>query len=35
MVLTTFYGFHLMWWSAVVMLAVALIGIALRLRGRL
>ena len=33
--LPTFYGFHLMWWSAVVMLGVALIGIALRLRGRL
>jgi cytochrome d ubiquinol oxidase subunit I len=35
MMLPTFYGFHLMWWSAVVMLGVALIGIALRLRGRL
>jgi cytochrome d ubiquinol oxidase subunit I len=35
MMLPAFYGFHLMWWSAVVMLAVALIGIALRLRGRL
>jgi cytochrome bd ubiquinol oxidase subunit I len=33
--LTTFYGFRLMWWSSVVMLAVAMIGIALRLRGRL
>lgn len=34
-ILPTFYGFRLMWWSAVVMLAVAMIGIALRLRGRL
>jgi cytochrome d ubiquinol oxidase subunit I len=33
--LPTFYGFRLMWWSSVVMLAVAMIGIALRLRGRL
>jgi cytochrome d ubiquinol oxidase subunit I len=33
--LPAFYGFHLMWWSSVVMLAVAMIGIALRLRGRL
>jgi cytochrome d ubiquinol oxidase subunit I len=33
--LPTFYGFHLMWWSAVVMLGVAMIGIALRLRGRM
>jgi cytochrome bd ubiquinol oxidase subunit I len=35
MMLPAFYGFHLMWWSAVVMLGVALTGIALRLRGRL
>jgi cytochrome bd ubiquinol oxidase subunit I len=35
MMLPTFYGFHLMWWSSVVMMAVAMIGIALRLRGRL
>jgi cytochrome bd ubiquinol oxidase subunit I len=35
MMLTTFYGFRFMWWSAVVMLAVAMIGIVLRLRGRL
>jgi cytochrome d ubiquinol oxidase subunit I len=35
MMLPTFYGFHLMWWSAVAMLGVALIGIALRLRARL
>jgi cytochrome d ubiquinol oxidase subunit I len=35
MMLPTFYGFHLMWWAAVVMLGVALTGIALRLRGRL
>jgi cytochrome bd ubiquinol oxidase subunit I len=33
--LPTFYGFRLMWWSSVVMLAVSMIGIALRLRGRL
>jgi cytochrome d ubiquinol oxidase subunit I len=33
--LPTFYGFRLMWWSSTVMLAVAMIGIALRLRGRL
>jgi cytochrome bd ubiquinol oxidase subunit I len=33
--LPTFYGFRLMWWSSVVMLAVSMIGIALRLRRRL
>jgi cytochrome d ubiquinol oxidase subunit I len=33
--LPAFYGFHLMWWPAVLMVAVALGGIALRLRGRL
>jgi cytochrome d ubiquinol oxidase subunit I len=35
MMLPAFYGFHLMWWAAVVMLGVALTGIVLRLRGRL
>ena len=35
MMLTTFYGFRLMWWPTVLMIAVVLGGIALRLRGRL
>jgi cytochrome d ubiquinol oxidase subunit I len=35
MMLPAFYGFHLMWWPTVLMVAVALGGIALRLRGRL
>ena len=33
--LPTFYGFHVMYELSLVMLAVAMIGIALRLRGRL
>jgi cytochrome bd ubiquinol oxidase subunit I len=33
--LTTFYGFRVMWYGAVAMLLVAIVGIVLRLRGRL
>ncbi|MEA2189460.1 MAG: cytochrome bd ubiquinol oxidase subunit [Solirubrobacteraceae bacterium] len=35
MMLPTFYGFRLMWWPTLLMIAVVLGGIALRLRGRL
>ncbi|MEA2151573.1 MAG: cytochrome bd ubiquinol oxidase subunit [Solirubrobacteraceae bacterium] len=35
MMLPTFYGFRLMWWPTLLMIAVVLAGIALRLRGRL
>ena len=34
-ILTTFYGFRAMWYGAVLMLGIALVGILLRLRGRL
>jgi len=34
-VIPVFYGFHLMWYAAMVMLALAFVGIILRLRGRL
>jgi cytochrome d ubiquinol oxidase subunit I len=35
MVLTTFYGFRVMYYGALLMLAVAMVGLVLRLRGRL
>jgi cytochrome d ubiquinol oxidase subunit I len=35
MVLTTFYGFRVMYYGALLMFAAALIGVVLRLRGRL
>jgi cytochrome bd ubiquinol oxidase subunit I len=34
-ILTTFYGFRVMWFGWALMLAVAMIGVVLRLRGRL
>jgi cytochrome bd ubiquinol oxidase subunit I len=34
-ILTTFYGFRVMWFGWLLMLAVAMIGVILRLRGRL
>jgi cytochrome d ubiquinol oxidase subunit I len=34
-ILTTFYGFRVMWFGWLLMLAVAMVGVILRLRGRL